>query len=42
MNLPLNNFDTTFEGFLQELPENYRELAIECKAFGEALDLLEN
>lgn len=33
MNLPLNNFDTTFEGFLQELPEDYRELAIECKAF---------
>lgn len=33
MNLPLNNFDTTFESFLQELPEDYRELAIEFKAF---------
>jgi Transposase DDE domain len=33
MNLPLNTFDTTFESFLQELPEDYRELAIEFKAF---------
>ena len=33
MNLALNNFDTTFESFLRELPEDYRELAIEFKAF---------
>ncbi len=33
MNLPLNTFDTTFESFLQELPKDYRELAIEFKAF---------
>jgi len=33
MSLPFGNSDTTFEGFLQELPENYRELAIEFKAF---------
>jgi hypothetical protein len=33
MSLPFINLDTTFESFLQELPENYRELAIEFKAF---------
>ena len=33
MSLPFKNLDTTFESFLQELPENYRELAIEFKAF---------
>ena len=33
MSLPFINLDTTFESFLQELPENDRELAIEFKAF---------
>ena len=33
MSLPFGNVDTTFESFLQELPEDYRELAIEFKAF---------
>ena len=33
MNLPFGHIDTTFESFLQELPEDYRELAIEFKAF---------
>jgi hypothetical protein len=33
MSLPFGNLDTTFESFLQELPENYRELALEFKAF---------
>lgn len=33
MSLPLNNTDTTFERLLQELPQDYRELAIEFKAF---------
>jgi DDE family transposase len=33
MSLPFGNLDTTFESFLQELPEDYRELAIEFKAF---------
>lgn len=33
MNLPLTNSDTAFERFLQELPEDYWELAIEFKAF---------
>lgn len=33
MSLPFGNLDTTFESFLQELPENYRELAIEFKGF---------
>ena len=33
MNLPSENLDTTFEQLLQELPANYRELAIEFKAF---------
>lgn len=33
MNLPLTNSDTEFERFLQELPEDYWDLAIEFKAF---------
>ena len=33
MNLPFGSVDTTFERFLQELPADYRELAIEFKAF---------
>lgn len=33
MSLPFGNLDTTFESFLQELPQDYRELAIEFKAF---------
>lgn len=33
MSLPFGHPDTTFESFLQELPEDYRELAIEFKAF---------
>ena len=33
MSLPFGNVDTTFEGFLQELPEDYQELALEFKAF---------
>lgn len=31
MNLPLTNIDTAFERFLQELPEDYWDLAIEFK-----------
>ena len=33
MSLPFGNLDTTFERFLQELPADYQELAIEFKAF---------
>jgi hypothetical protein len=33
MSLPFGNLDTTFEQLLQELPPDYRELAIEFKAF---------
>ena len=33
MSLPFGNLDTTFERFLPELPEDYRELAIQFKAF---------
>ena len=33
MNLPFTSIDTTFERFLQELPEDYWALAIEFKAF---------
>lgn len=33
MSLPFGNPDTTFDSFLQELPADYRELAIEFKAF---------
>jgi hypothetical protein len=33
MSLPFGNVDTTFERFLQELPADFRELAIEFKAF---------
>lgn len=33
MSLPFGKLDTTFESFLQELPADYRELAIEFKAF---------
>lgn len=33
MSLPFSPVDTTFESFLQELPEDYQELAIEFKAF---------
>jgi hypothetical protein len=36
MSLPFGNTDTTFEHFLQELPEDYWELAIEFKAFSRA------
>lgn len=36
MSLPFGNTDTTFERFLQELPEDYWELAIEFKAFSRA------
>ena len=36
MNLPFANTDTTFEHFLQELPEEYWDLAIEFKAFSRA------
>jgi len=31
MSLPFGHVDTTFESFLQELPEDYQELAIEFK-----------
>jgi len=33
MSLPFGHLDTTFESFLQALPADYRELAIEFKAF---------
>ncbi len=33
MSLPLGTVDTTFERFLQELPADFRDLAIEFKAF---------
>jgi len=33
MSLPFGIVDTTFESFLQELPEDYQELALEFKAF---------
>lgn len=33
MSLPFGNVDTSFERFLQELPEDFRELAMEFKAF---------
>ncbi|CDH45518.1 hypothetical protein BN874_2510001 [Candidatus Contendobacter odensis Run_B_J11] len=33
MSLPFGNRDTTFEQLLQELPPDYRELAIEFRAF---------
>jgi len=33
MSLPFGTVDTTFESFLQELPEDYQELALEFKAF---------
>ena len=33
MSLPFENVDTTFESFLQELPEDFRELGMEFKAF---------
>ena len=33
MSLPFGHADTTFESFLQELPEDYWELALEFKAF---------
>jgi hypothetical protein len=33
MSLPFGTVDTTFESFLQELPEDYQELAREFKAF---------
>ena len=33
MSLRFENVDTTFESFLQELPEDFRELAIKFKAF---------
>jgi hypothetical protein len=36
MSLPFGNTDTVFEQFLQELPEDYWELAIEFKAFSRA------
>jgi hypothetical protein len=33
MSLPFENPDTTFDSFLQELPADYHERAIEFKAF---------
>jgi len=33
MSLPFGTVDTAFESFLQELPEDYQELALEFKAF---------
>ena len=33
MSRPFGNVDTTFESFLQELPEDYRALALDFKAF---------
>lgn len=33
MSLPFGHVNTTFERFLHELPEDFRELAIEFKAF---------
>jgi hypothetical protein len=33
MSLPSGYGDTTFERFLQEQPEDFREMAIEFKAF---------
>ena len=33
MSLPFGHGGTTFERFLQELPEDFQELAIEFKAF---------
>ena len=33
MSLPFGHVDTTFERFLQDLPADFRELAIEFKAF---------
>jgi hypothetical protein len=36
MSLPFETTDTTFERFLQELPADYHELALEFKAFSRA------
>ena len=36
MSLPFGNIDTAFEHFLQELPQDYWELAVEFKAFSRA------
>lgn len=36
MSLPFGNTDTVFERFLQELPQDYWDLAIEFKAFSRA------
>jgi hypothetical protein len=36
MNLPSTNTDSAFERFLQELPQDYWDLAIEFKAFTRA------
>jgi hypothetical protein len=36
MSLPFGNIDTAFEHFLQELPQDYWDLAIEFKAFSRA------
>jgi hypothetical protein len=36
MNLPSTNTDSAFERFLQELPEDYWDLAIEFRAFSRA------
>jgi hypothetical protein len=36
MSLPFGNTDTTFDHFLQELPQDYWELAIEFRAFSRA------
>lgn len=33
MSLPFGKPDTTFDGFLQELPANYHEWALGFKAF---------
>ena len=33
MSLPFGTVDTTYERFLQELPDDFRELAFEFKAF---------
>lgn len=33
MNLPIVACDTIFERFLQELPEDFQDFAIEFKAF---------
>jgi hypothetical protein len=42
MNLPPTNTNSAFERFLQELPQDYWDLAIEFKAFSRARKIQES